>query len=91
MGDVSEEIVTMEIYLIILFRARGKPQIAGAIFDTIMHPDLDWRYSRSPRRAAFQLVKGTDLSFYEYLAANPKDLEVFSSSIRVSIYAPLWD
>lgn len=59
---------------------RGKAKIANSLLDAITKPE--WKYSTSPLETAFQLSHHTPLSLFDYLKANPAELEQWANSVR---------
>ncbi|KAK0498922.1 S-adenosyl-L-methionine-dependent methyltransferase [Armillaria luteobubalina] len=59
---------------------QGKGKIAGSLLGAITRPD--WKYSISPLETAFQLSHNTSLSLFDYLKANPTELQQWASSVQ---------
>ncbi|KAK0469010.1 S-adenosyl-L-methionine-dependent methyltransferase [Desarmillaria tabescens] len=59
---------------------QGKGKIADSLLDAITHPG--WKYSTSPLETAFQLSHHTPLSLFDYLKANPAELQQWANSVR---------
>ncbi|KAK0194556.1 S-adenosyl-L-methionine-dependent methyltransferase [Armillaria mellea] len=59
---------------------QGKGKIADSLLSAITRPD--WKYSTSPLETAFQLSHHTSLSLFDYLKANPAELQQWASSVR---------
>lgn len=59
---------------------QGKGKIADSLLGAITRPD--WKYSTSPLETAFQLSHHTSFSLFDYLKANPAELQQWASSVR---------
>ncbi|KAF8997195.1 S-adenosyl-L-methionine-dependent methyltransferase [Cyathus striatus] len=60
----------------------GRAKLAMASLSQITHSDREYRYSRRPDQAAFQLAYKTDKSVFGYMKEHPDELKLFSGAIQ---------
>ncbi|KIJ40882.1 hypothetical protein M422DRAFT_75679 [Sphaerobolus stellatus SS14] len=60
----------------------GKPEISTAFVKQVLNEDPNWRYSRQPNQAAYQLAFNTDQTVFEYLKHHPKERHLWAMSIQ---------
>ncbi|KAF8997187.1 S-adenosyl-L-methionine-dependent methyltransferase [Cyathus striatus] len=57
-------------------------KVSAATLDQITHKDHEYRYSRSPNQAAFQLAYNTDKTVFAYMKEHPDELKLFANAIQ---------